>query len=284
MCVPGIQRVPIEAYSGKGILRASNRFVRCIGLVGDRQCLSDIPVSSNPGEQQFPDVRWINMNNPRRSRIGRVLVFVFAMATHAVFVNQAQGQEVEPQFRSMPLADVLKIESRETEYVKLSERYSGDLTLVFDSSKLKTDSLDNKFVYTHACLNDRGMGGEHEPRFTLGAKHIDPDTGSIVDENDDSHSTAYTTLIETLPSVESVSKYTTVQEFHDSFGRDRGWISGWGSDDIKHWSNSWLVFSPQSNGELAVMSVFAGFSISQGKTTVEYIRIKSGTFTQEPGR
>lgn len=80
-----------------------------------------------------------------------------------------------------------------------------------------------------------------------------------------------------------------IEQLENTFGKDRGWTAAWGADDTMYYSNSWLVFQPNSDGSIAALSVFARISQreSTGEISVRSIDVSEKTFDvlprQKPG-
>ena len=158
---------------------------------------------------------------------------------------------------------------REGRLVLLDQGYIGSFTFT-EGSYLVDERDKKKFEFTHANLNDRGLGN----RF--------PKAQSIVvgiDSSDNRISyRSEATYAKKIPSLKDLMAFKTVADFEKVFGSFRGMTDCWGSLEEMHSSVGWMGFSLMDDGSIRVVDVFL-WTVNRGKGwEIDHRRIGDGIF------
>ena len=202
----------------------------------------------------------------------KLCIQTLLIATLAIWVGCDTNQELSDG-DTVSLKTALSYAGDESPRFTLRPYLVGDLVSAYKEPGLPdSDFLDDiAFTYTHLQINGRGMGSSSPPVITLWAKHIDKDTRAFDDEGGDSY-TAHTTMVKTLPTLDHLKSFETLEQFIEMLGPQRGFHDGW--------SHGWMIFTPTGESEVTVMSIFLNHGL--GNTTAPLgLSVETGVFRAE---
>ena len=154
--------------------------------------------------------------------------------------------------------------------VLLDQGYIGSITYA-EGSYLVDERDKKKFEFTHACLNDRGIGN-HSPK----AQTIVVGTESG-DKRVSFRSPAI--HVQKIPTLKELMAFKAIASFEKVFGSFRGFTDGSRSGEVMHSSVGWSGFTPMKDGSIRIVSVFL-WTVNRGKGwEIEHKRIGEGIFT-----
>ncbi len=153
--------------------------------------------------------------------------------------------------------------------VLLEQGYMGSFTFA-EGSFLVDERDKKKFEFTHACMNDRGIGGRSPKAQTIVVG---------IDSGDNQLSCrAPAIYVKKIPALKELMSFETIADFEKVFGSFCGITDGWGSEAEMHSSVGWLGFTPMEDGSIRVISVFL-WTVNRGKGwEIDHRRIGEGTF------
>ena len=121
--------------------------------------------------------------------------------------------------------------------VDLESPFSGELKCEYIDPRITYAASDMRLSLNAAHVNSRSMGGRFEPRLELcDFSHKDETYSSV------------TTFVDTLPTIEKLRLLTTVTQYVDLLGQQRGYSDGW--------THGWLLFAIIDDNEIVVTSIF----------------------------
>ena len=121
--------------------------------------------------------------------------------------------------------------------VDLESPFTGVLKCEYIDPRITYAPTDDPLFLNAAHVNSRSMGGRFEPRLELcDFSHKNESYSSVA------------TLVDSLPTIEKLRTLTTVSQYVDLLGQQRGFSDGW--------THGWLLFAIIDDNEIEVMSIF----------------------------
>ena len=124
--------------------------------------------------------------------------------------------------------------------------------------------------FTHARLNDQGIGTRHPKKQTI-----------VIGYGTRKKNIPYSspsTYIKKIPSAADLMKLKNIADFEKIFGPFRRMTDAWGSKNEMHSPQGWMGFTTSSDGSIRVVSVFL-WTVNKGKGyQIEHRKISAGIF------